>query len=466
MPGKKFWLIVFLIVVIIILIYMKEKQVITESGWERIEFNRSDRILVLAPHPDDEVLGCGGIIQKAVAMKLPLRIVFLTYGDNNQWSFWLYRKHPVVRPESVREMGLVRHDEAIAADKTLGVPPEQLIFLGYPDFRTLRIWYAHWGESPPGRSMLTDVKAVPYANAFRPGAPYKGEEILKDLKTIIQEFKPTRIFLSHPGDHNPDHRSFYLFSRIALWDLEKEIDPEVYPYLIHYKKWPLPKGYHPGSLLYPPGLFAKQIKWGINKLNTDEINVKHGAIEKHYSQYKSNAAYLLSFIRSPELFGDFPVITLQTNAPAVYLNSGREEEFEELPEELTEQENAYFVGLEEQAVRLENNDLVLSVKLSRPLAETVGISIYVFGYREDKSFQDMPKIHIRFGAFKHEVLNQDNLLPMEAVKILRQPKEIAVRVPLELLGEPERILTSADTYLGGVPLDWASWRVLDLRIKQ
>ena len=60
----------------------------------------SDRIIVFAPHPDDETLGCGGIIQQAVAMKLPVRIVWLTYGDNNEWAFFLYRKRPVLMPEA------------------------------------------------------------------------------------------------------------------------------------------------------------------------------------------------------------------------------------------------------------------------------------------------------------------------------------------------------------------------------
>ncbi|MEJ2568618.1 MAG: PIG-L family deacetylase, partial [candidate division WOR-3 bacterium] len=35
----------------------------------KIKLEEDDRILVLAPHPDDEVLGCGGIIQKAVDKK-------------------------------------------------------------------------------------------------------------------------------------------------------------------------------------------------------------------------------------------------------------------------------------------------------------------------------------------------------------------------------------------------------------
>ena len=83
----------------------------------------TDRVLILAPHPDDEVLGAAGIIQRAVAMRLPVKIVYLTYGDSNQWSFLLYRKHPVVFPGAVETMGVVRHDEAINASRVLGVNP-------------------------------------------------------------------------------------------------------------------------------------------------------------------------------------------------------------------------------------------------------------------------------------------------------------------------------------------------------
>ncbi len=113
------------------------------SSKAEVIVQRDDRLLILAPHPDDEVLGCGGIIQKAVAMGVPLRIVFFTYGDNNQWSFLLYRGHPVILPGAIRQMGLVRHDEALAAAALLGVPKDRLTFLGYPDFCTLQVWKDH-----------------------------------------------------------------------------------------------------------------------------------------------------------------------------------------------------------------------------------------------------------------------------------------------------------------------------------
>ncbi len=36
----------------------------------------ADRIMVLAPHPDDEALSAGGLLQEALARKLPVRVVF------------------------------------------------------------------------------------------------------------------------------------------------------------------------------------------------------------------------------------------------------------------------------------------------------------------------------------------------------------------------------------------------------
>ena len=424
--------------------------------------NSQDRILILAPHPDDEVLGCGGIIQQALELNIPIRIVFLTYGDNNQWSFLVYRKHPVLMPKAVQSMGLVRYNEALEAAKALGVSAEQLTFLGYPDFRTADIWYSHWGNQPPAKSMLTEVKAVPYANAFRPGAPYKGEEILQDLKTVLREFKPTKIFLSHPADHNSDHRSLYLFTRVALWDLGNELKPVLYPYMIHYKYWPMPRGYHPDRQIIPPDIFKKDVSWQIYNLGIKEIGRKLSAIKQHRSQYDSSAKYLLSFIRSNELFGDFPAVNLRPNVSKTFILAERKGDLRNIPEELIDEERAAFVGIEERSIFLENDNFVISIKLSRPLAETVGVSMYVFGYRDDCSFGEMPKIHIKFGALEHSIYDQNNKLALNNIEVERKAKEITIRIPLALLRNPQHILTSANTYIGTVPLDYTSWRTVEI----
>ena len=431
-------------------------------AWGDIPFSPKDRILVLAPHPDDETLGCGGVIQYARERKLPLRLVFLTYGDNNQWSFLVYRKRPVLSPKTAQRMGLVRRNEALAAARDLGLAPDQLTFLGYPDFGVLNIWDAHWGDRPPFRSVLTRVTEVPYQNALRPGTPYKGEEVLQDLKTVLLEFRPTKVFVSHPADHNPDHRALYLFTRVALWDLETEMRPEVYPYLIHFERWPKPKGYRPSRMLEPPSFFRGEIPWKVYRLSEAEGVQKRSALREHKTQYSYSAKYLLSFVRPNELFGDFPPIALRTVSSEISLLPNGTEDSEETSEELTDRERAAFVGFEERFVKLDGNDLVLSIKFSRPLAEAVGASVHIFGYRSDRPFSEMPKLRIQFGAIGHEVYDQDRKLPEETLRVSRTPKRLTIRVPLQALGNPEKILTSAQTSLGDVPLDWLSWRILEL----
>jgi LmbE family N-acetylglucosaminyl deacetylase len=421
-----------------------------------------DRIIVFAPHPDDETIGCGGIIQQAVAMKLPVRIVWLTYGDNNEWSFFLYRKHIVVMPEAVRLMGEVRHHEAVAAAKILGVDSHQLAFLGYPDFGTLTIWYRHWANRPAFESMLTKATKVPYGDAYRPGASYKGEDILHDIEANLREFKPTKVFVSHPSDRNVDHQALYVFTRVALWDLEGEMRPEVYPYLVHFTRWPIPRGLQLERPLLPPASLGTPINWGIVPLSEQQARVKESALRAHRSQVESSGKYLLSFVRANELFGDFPSFVVPTVPVENQLPAGRLQRSPELQEQLTEQEQARFVGIEQVHTWQEGDNLVVTVRLSKPLAEAVSASIFAFGYRDNWPFEQMPKLRINIGELRHEVLDQTHKLTEDTVHIQRHDRELTVRIPMKAMGDPQRLLTCIHTYLGDDPLDWAEWRILEI----
>src|SRR6185295_9565981 len=240
----------------------------------QIQLSENDRILVLAPHPDDEVLGAGGVLREAAERGIPVRVVFLTSGDSNEWSFLAYRKRPVVLPRAALAMGTIRQREAVVAAEALGVAAEDLTFLGYPDHGTLGIWRFHWGSQPPDRGRLTRARAVPYPAAFRPGAPFKGEEILADLETVLREFRPTRIFVSHPADHHPDHAALYLFTRVALWDLAGEVSATVHPFLVHYPHWPRGKGFRPAEDLAPPSRLLAGFTWQTRELSGEEIAAK------------------------------------------------------------------------------------------------------------------------------------------------------------------------------------------------
>ena len=422
----------------------------------------TDRLLILAPHPDDEILCCGGIIQQAMRAHVPVHIAIFTYGDNNQWSFFVYRKHPVVLPDAVRRMGLVRHDEAVAASNVLGLSPEHLTFLGYPDFSCLQIWKAHWGDRPPLQSLLTHAAAVPYANARRPGAPYKGEEILYDLISVLREVQPTKVFVSHPADHMPDHAALYLFTRVALWDLATEMHPDVYPYLVHFKRWPAPRKFRPTVPLEPPKQLKEGEVWRSYALRPEDIERKFRALTAHRTQMAYSAAYLLSFIRPNELFGDMTGSTSVGNSNEVTLCSGSITPGAETPEELTDVERAAFVGVETRSAKLEGDHLILSLGFSRPLGQAVEASVYAFGYRTDRPFAQMPKLHIKVSALDHDVFDQDRQLPDGTVTVSHSPKHLTVRIPLEALGRPQRVLTSGRTSLGEIPLDWVAWRILEV----
>jgi len=438
-------------------------QPLTSAIWPEIELGAHDRILVLAPHPDDEALACGGVIQRSLSRGLPVHVLFLTLGDNNEWSFMVYRKRPQLRPREVQAMGEVRQGEGVAAARILGLPPEALTFLGYPDFGTLRIWCSHWGEAPPFRSMLTRVTSVPYASAYRPGAAYKGDEILRDLTAVFQQFRPTRLFVSHPADQNPDHAALYLFTQLALWDSGKAIHPQIHPFLIHYPRWPQPRGRAPDAVLEPPAYLARRCAWHALRLSGDEIGRKEAALQAHQTQYGYCRTYLDSFVRTDELYGDFAAMRLARAGPeAVSLEPGADPSSMEPAEELEEDERTRFVGIESHSVRLVGEDLEIAIGLTRPLPPDVMAGIYCFGYRSDRQFAGMPKLHLEVGEIGHRVADQGRALPVGTVEVRRAARQILLRIPLAVIGWPERAFLGAVTHLGEIPLSSLPWRILEL----
>lgn len=81
-------------------------------------------IAILAPHPDDESLGCGGLIAALCARGTPPTVIVLTDGTGSHPSSKLY---PPARLKTLREA------ETCGATSELGLSPDRLIFLGYRD---------------------------------------------------------------------------------------------------------------------------------------------------------------------------------------------------------------------------------------------------------------------------------------------------------------------------------------------
>jgi len=78
--------------------------------------------IVFSPHPDDETLGCGGTILRKKQAGADIKIVFMTDGC-------LSHAH-LIAPA---ELKAIRAQEAISAAQALGIEPEDVICLEFPD---------------------------------------------------------------------------------------------------------------------------------------------------------------------------------------------------------------------------------------------------------------------------------------------------------------------------------------------
>ena len=247
-------ILVVIISVLIGVLYLTKPALFIYSNSSSMEkFSKDDRILILAPHPDDEAIGAGGVIQRALSAGAKVNVICFTNGDFNQGAFLTYEKKPAILQKQFVLLGETRRLESIKGIENLGLGKNDIKYLGYPDFGTLRIMLEYWDPLHPYRSPLSREEKVPYPESFTPNAPYCGESILNDLEKLISDFKPTKIFVSSPIDLNNDHKALYLFLQVVLWDLKDAIgSPEVFEYIVHAKNWPQLQGYYPlKKITYP-----------------------------------------------------------------------------------------------------------------------------------------------------------------------------------------------------------------------
>jgi LmbE family N-acetylglucosaminyl deacetylase len=132
----------------------------------------AERVLVVAPHPDDEAIGCGGAICLHRGHGDPVRVVFLTSGE---------RGLPDRPAEEVRAL---REAEAREAGEVLGV--------GGIDFLRL-----------PDLGVADDLG--------------RGAEA---LAPVLAAYAPDLVYLPHPDESHPDHEASLPLVRAALAKLE------------------------------------------------------------------------------------------------------------------------------------------------------------------------------------------------------------------------------------------------------
>lgn len=269
---------------------------------------RDDRVLVIAPHCDDETLGCAGIISYAVKQGAQVRVVVVTNGDG---FYEVVRRMKRAGSKSYIDFGCRRQKESAAAMKLLGVKEEDVMFLGYPDRGTAAMWLNNWTPDNPFTSRYTRCSSSPYPNAYRRDAPYCGRALLADLESIILSFRPTTIYYPHPSDQHSDHWATHCFVTQALYELNMRHKVRTGLYIAHRGNWPIPQGLHPTMRLVPPAFMDSiGMGWYEYPLAQEHIALKLKAIRAYKSQLPFLGEYMYSFDRRNELFSSYGPTTL------------------------------------------------------------------------------------------------------------------------------------------------------------
>jgi LmbE family N-acetylglucosaminyl deacetylase len=208
-------------------------------------------ILVFAPHPDDETLGCGGLIAAKRSQQIPVHVVVITDGQGS---------HPFVDGFSSSEIATIRKQEAIAALDKLGVESNQVFFLDQPDGTLNRL----------------------------PETQYQA--LIQQICQLLINLNPQEVYVTHAKDCHTDHEATFAAVQVAI--AQTGINVQLFQYPI-WLLWDglLGKHYQPADLV---GAYRLDI--------SSVLPQKQQALQAYASQIKplvtgSNSALPPDFLR-------------------------------------------------------------------------------------------------------------------------------------------------------------------------
>jgi len=272
-----------------------------------------ERLLVVAPHPDDEVLGAGGLVQRVLARGGAVEVVLVTAGDG--YPDAVRGELGIAAPQAADFVayGARRIAEARAALAALAPTGDgaaangrvRVTALGFPDGALAMLRAEHWPASAPVRSSTTGAADPPYDGLVADdAAPYAGEVLLAEMTRVVARLRPTLVALPDPLDTHPDHATAGLFALAALADARS--DARIAAYLVHWPSWP--PGWDAASAdpaaaaygLDRPADLPPRGRVAALSLTPDEIDGKRRALALHATQQRQMAVYLDAFVRVRE----------------------------------------------------------------------------------------------------------------------------------------------------------------------
>lgn len=156
-----------------------------------MNFSKGMRILVVAAHPDDEVLGCGGTLARAIAAGAEVAVQFLGEGISARFPVGQYDN------EEFRIQTRVRMEGARKALQALGI-----------------------NDCEFGERLCGQFDTYPLIS------------IVKDIERKFESFKPDMLFTHNPSEVNIDHRLTYEAVEVACRPTRDYIPQQIYTFEI------------------------------------------------------------------------------------------------------------------------------------------------------------------------------------------------------------------------------------------
>jgi LmbE family N-acetylglucosaminyl deacetylase len=278
--------------------------------------NQKNTILIFAPHPDDETLGCAATIMRAVRSGLRIRVVFLTNGDGWPDAAAMLRQKDVkaLAPEDFRELARARQKYTLDAARVLGLAEDSLVYLGYPDAGLAQMPMA--AGDTPYRSPFTE-KNHTYGPMFpdyhsqmhQKPAPYLWTAALGDITELLQAQRPSQIYVTDgAADTHKDHRAAFDLVRAAAAAVD--FSGELYTYVNHAgDEWPWPAGPNPVAPFEAHVVDGKRVPDNIawppderRPITHEEAAAKLKAIRAYPLDIRLDKTYFESFVKSEEIF--------------------------------------------------------------------------------------------------------------------------------------------------------------------
>jgi LmbE family N-acetylglucosaminyl deacetylase len=283
-----------------------------------IDVARGERLVVIAPHPDDEVIATAGLIQRVVARGGTALVVPVTAGDGYASAVRHDLRGHEPQPADFVAYGERRLGESRAGLRALAGERVRLLPLGFPDGGLAALLHEHWQPANPVRSSTTAASDPPYdREVLEPNVRYSGADLRRELASLLRSERPTMIALPDPRDVHPDHRAAGIFALLAIdqvWQPElarRTALPKLLGYLVHWPDWPpgwdaaCPAAAWRHERLLLPETFVQanpRRATATLALGEREVERKGEALARHATQQEVMPVFLAAFVRRTEPF--------------------------------------------------------------------------------------------------------------------------------------------------------------------